>query len=161
MRALLIIIFNVINILFFYLFSEYILNIELELIYSNKWKVFLIGIALFTGWVFLCSFRIKKLNKYIYIISFILCLGFITYFSRKIIDYQDNVNLERARLLIDKVEKGENISNTYYWLGLSSYRFIFEEKGNGDSKVLIFRTKKGYYYRYDFKLREWSLMTLS
>lgn len=145
---------NGINLLIFYQQVKEILLTEIVLLSPNKWILYLIGVTLFSIWIFFCSLKILKLNMYIYITCFILCLGTITYFSQNIVYYQDQINIEKANIIIGKVERGEKIENMNYWLGLSNYYFRFQER---DSTItaLIFNTTQGNFRTYYFKNKVW------
>lgn len=147
---------NGINLLFFYQSVDIILSTELDLLAPSKWKLYLVGVVLFGLWILFYSFKIHKLNIYIYIISFALSLGGITYFSNNIIAYQDEKNIEKAKGIIAKVEKGEDVRtmDCSYWLGLSKHRFMFQES-NHVITALIFDTTQGNFRTYYFKNKVW------
>ncbi len=160
MKAMLVVLFNIINFLLFYVLAWCILDTEFDWFSSyNKWSIYAIGVILFVAWVFLYSYKVVRLNKRIYIITFVMSLTILTLFSGKIIDCQDSINFAKAENLIDKINKGSKINETYYWIGLSTEKFLFQKK-EADS-VLIFMTKKGYFHVYDFKLKKWYLADIS
>lgn len=152
------ILFNGINFLFLYCSVSYILSTEIDLLHPSKWLVYLVSTIMFIGWVFLCSVKLKKLafNKYIYISTFLLLNGIVVLFSNNIVSYQHNKNFEEAKVLVSEVEKGKRVSGKYYLLGLSYYRFEFQEK-EGKVTSLIFKGKAGTFHKYDFKHKKWVL----
>lgn len=157
-KAVMLLLFNGISFLLLYSSIRNILSTEIDLLHPNKWLVFLVSNIVFASWVFLCAIKFEKLKryKYIYIFAFLLVNSIFVIFSNKIVSYQHNKNFEEAKVLVDEIEKGKGVSNKYYWLGLSYYRFELQEK-EGNITSLIFKGKAGTFHKYDFKHKKWGL----
>ena len=146
---------NGMNLLIFYQLVKNVLSTEIELLSPNKWILYLVGLTFFIIWIFLCSWKIQKLNMYVYIVSFVLCSGVITCFSQNIVRYQDEINIEKALNYFNiKKNAGEKVGSIGYWLGLSNHRFLFQENDNAVI-TLIFKTTQGNFHKYYFKDKVW------
>ena len=151
------ILYYVISLSFLWYVLDSILALEFSFLpVVGKWTVCFVGIFVFVIWTFLWTLLIKNLKKYIYITLFVFSVSIVTFYSKQITHYQDKVNFNRAQQLVFNIEKGKQIDNEYYWLGLSVYPFDFQ-KENGFYQVLTFQGEDGCFHRYDFNNKEWSL----
>jgi hypothetical protein len=153
-RAIILLSFNIINLLMLYFIIDAILNTEIDLLHSNKWLLFLGGSIIFNVWAILFSIKFEIQRKYIFVFLFVSCVGLTTFFSNQIINYQNHLNFQKAHQLVKDIENGNNSNLVYYILGLNVYHFEVQEK-NDVVLGLIFKGKNGTYHRYDFKSKTW------